>query len=139
MEKRNVVNIILLVTVIALLATGAMFVRIKPTADSVAVLSMAGMTCGRCASAIERSLQAQNGVAAVEVDVKGGRVIVAYDSKTIRPAVISSAVACLGYRSSVAECLSAEQFRKLTGRDPGMNGPATGCGGCCNIVHELKE
>ena len=131
MKKRNVINIVLLLAVIALLMTGAVFVRIRPAADRVAVLSAAGMTCDRCGSAIERALQAKKGVAAVEIDVEGGRVIVAYDSKTTNPAVISSTVGCLGYRNSIADCLSSEQFRKLTGRDPGMNGQAAGCGGCC--------
>ena len=134
MKKGYVVNIALLLTVIALLVTGAMFVRIRPTADRVAVLRTAGMTCDRCGNAVERALQAKGGVAAVEVDVNGGRVVVAYDSKKIEPAAISSAVGCLGYRNSIADCLSAEQFRKLTGRDPGMNGPATGCGGCCTVI-----
>ncbi len=129
MKKKNVINIALLLTVIALLVTGAMFVRIRPIADRVAVLSTTGMTCQKCGSAIERVLRANNGVAGVEIDLAGSRVIVAYDSKTTGPAVISSTVGCLGYRNSVANCLSAEQYRKLTGKDP-ENGQA-GCGICC--------
>ncbi len=131
MEKRNVVNIVLLLTVIALLVAGAMFVRIRSVADRVAVLSTAGMSCDRCGSAIDRALRAKKGVADVEVDVKGGRVIVAYDSNQIEPTVISSTVGCLGYRNSVAKCLSAEQYRKLTGKDPGN--PQAECGVCCSL------
>ncbi len=130
MKKRSVVNIALLLTVIALLVAGALFVRIRPTADRVVVLSAAGMTCDRCGSAIERALRGKKGVAAVEIDVKGGRVIVAYDSKTTDSAAISTTVGCLGYRNSVANCLSVEQYRKLTGKEPGSNGQA-GCGVCC--------
>ncbi len=131
MKKRNVVNIMLLLTVIGLLAAGAMFVRIRPIGDRVAVLSAAGITCDRCGSAIEGALRAKKGVAAVEVDVAGGRVVVAYDSKATGPTAISSTVGCLGYRNTVTRCLSAEEYRKLTGREPGTNGQAAGCGGCC--------
>jgi copper chaperone CopZ len=129
MKKRKIINIALLLTVIALLITGAMFVRIRPMADRVTVLSAAGMTCDRCGSAIERALQAKPGVTAVEIDLKGSRVIVAYDSKTTDPAVISSTVRCLGYRNSIADCLSAEQYRTLTGRDP----EHPSCGVCSGL------
>jgi len=132
-QKGRVVNTVSLLTVIALLVTGAMFVRIRPTADSVAVLSATGISCGGCGSAIERALQAKKGVAAVEVDVNGGRVIVGFDSKMIGPAGISSTVASLGYRNSVADCRSAEQFRKLTGRDPGKGWQSKGCGDSCPL------
>ncbi len=130
MRKRNVVNIALLLTAIALLVAGAMFVRIRPIADRVVVLSTAGMTCEKCGSVLERGLSAEKGVAGVEIDLNGRRVIVAYDSKATRPSVISSTVGCLGYRNSVADCLSVEQYRKLTGKVPGLNGQA-GCGVCC--------
>ncbi len=133
MKKRNIINIALILTVIALLAVGAMFVRIRPVADRVAVLSTAGMTCDRCGSTIENALRTKKGVAAVEIDVKGGRVIVAYDSKATDPAAISSTVGCLGYRNSIADCVSAEQYRKVAGRNPGVNGQP-GCGDCCNNI-----
>ena len=68
----------------------------------------------------------------MEADVKGGRVVVAYDSKATGPAAISSAVAGLGYLNSIADCESTEQYCRRTGRDAGTIGRA-GCGGCCDL------
>jgi copper chaperone CopZ len=130
MQKGKVINIVLLVIVIALLVAAAMFVRIRPTADSVAVLSTAGMTCDRCGSTLERALQARKGVAGVEVDVKGGRVVVGYDSKKTGPELLASTATEAGYRSSVAGMMSAEKFRAMTGRSPEELSGKAGCG-CC--------
>lgn len=134
MKKEKIVNIVLVLTAIALLVVFAFYVRIKPTADNVAVLLTAGMTCGSCAGKIEKALQAKEGVASVEVEVEGGWVIVGYDSKKVRPEAIASAVSALGYWSRVAELLSVERFRKITGRNPGdgVAGKA-GCGGGCGV------
>lgn len=132
MEKGKIINIVLVIAVVALLAVFAFSVRIKPTADNVAALKTAGMTCGGCANDIEKALQAKRGVASVEVDVDGGWVVVGYDSKKIKPEVLASTVSGLGYRSRVAELLSVEQFRKITGRNPGERMTRkTGCGGGC--------
>jgi copper chaperone CopZ len=131
MEKGKIVNIVLVLTAIALLGVFAFSVRIKPTADNVAVLITSGMTCGSCAGNIEKALQAKEGVASVDVDVDGGWVIVGYDSKKVKPEVITSAVTGLGYRSKVAELLSVERFRAITGGDPGAKIKSIGCGGGC--------
>jgi copper chaperone CopZ len=131
MGKGKIVNIVLVLTVTLLLGVFAFSVRIKPAADNVAVLSTTGMTCGSCAGKIEKALQAKEGVASVEVDVEGGWVIVGYDSKKIKPEKIAAAVSGLGYRSKVAESLSVERFRAITGRNPGEGVTGkTGCGGC---------
>jgi len=131
MKKGNIINIVLVTTVVALLVVFAFSVRIRPAADNVAVLITAGMTCGSCAGKIEKALQAKKGVASVEVDVDRGWVIVGYDSKKVKPEVIASALSALGYRSKVAEFLSVERFRKITGRNPGEGvAGKTGCGGC---------
>ncbi|MCM2358489.1 MAG: heavy-metal-associated domain-containing protein [Geobacteraceae bacterium] len=132
MKKGKIINIVLVLAVVVLLSIFALAVRISPTADNVAVLRTAGMTCGSCANDIEKALQAEGGVASVEVDVDGGWVVVGYDSKKTGPDAIVSTVAGLGYRSKVAEQLSVEQFRKITGRNPGQGVTRkTGCGGGC--------
>lgn len=132
MKKGKIINIVLVLTAIALLGIFAFSVRIKPTADNVAVLKTAGMTCGSCSSNIEKALQGEKGVASVEVDVDGGWVVVAYDSKKTKPEVLASRVTGAGYWSRVAELLSIERFRAITGRNPGerMTRKA-GCGGGC--------
>ena len=131
MEKGKIINIVLVLGVTLLLVVIAFSVRIRPAADNVAVLITAGMTCGSCAGKIEKALQAKKGVASVEVDVDGGWVIVGYDSKKVKPEKIASAVSGLGYWSKVAELLSVERFRKITGRDPGAKMKSIGCGGGC--------
>ncbi len=126
-------NMVLLVIVIAMLTALAFFVKVTATADTVAVISTGGMTCSSCADDIAKALQAKTGVASVEVDVNGGLVVVGYDSKMIKPEVIAYTVAGMGYVNRIAELLSVERFRALTGRDPGAAAKTTGCGGrCCN-------
>ena len=129
--KSKTINTILLILVVALLAVLASFVRIRATADNVAVLRTAGMTCGNCATDIEKALQAKKGVAGVEVDTNGGWVVVGYDSKKIRPELIASTVVGLGYWSKVVESMSVERFRMINGREPGAKARAVGCGGGC--------
>ena len=132
--KGEIINIVLVAAAILLLGLLAVYVRIKPTADSVAVLRTAGMTCGDCGSNIEKALQAEKGVAAVEVDVEGGRVVVGYDSRKTGPEALVTTVTGAGYRSRVAGLLSVDQFRTLTGRNPGEGvARKTGCGGGCGI------
>jgi periplasmic mercuric ion binding protein len=131
MKKGKILNFFLVIAAIAILAVLAFSVRIRPTADNVAVLRTSGMTCGGCGSKVEKALQAKAGVASVEVDVDGGRVVVGYDSKKIGPELLASTVAGAGYRSRVAELLSVEQFRAITGREPGGKYKSAGCG-CCN-------
>lgn len=134
MAKGKIINIVLVLATIALLGVFASSVRFKPTADNVALLRTAGMTCGGCSSNIEKALQSKKGVASVEVDVDGGWVVVGYDSKKIKPEVLASTVTGAGYWSRVAELLSVDQFRALTGRNPGEGVTRkAGCGGGCGI------
>lgn len=129
MAKGKVVNIVLVLAVVVMLGLFAFSVRISPTADNVAVLRTAGMTCGGCVTDIEKALRAKKGVAAVEVDLNGGWVIVCYDTKKIMPDAISATVAGAGYRNMVTELMNVKQFRAKTGRDPvAMAARQSGCG-----------
>lgn len=130
--KNGYLNLVLLIVVIALLATAAFFVKIRATADTVAVLRTNGITCGSCATEIEKALQKNKGVASVKVDVNGGLVAIGYDSGTIRPEVIAATVAGLGYSNKIEMLLSIEQYEKLAGKAAGMSAKGAGCGGCCN-------
>jgi copper chaperone CopZ len=129
MKKGNLINIVLVSAVIVLLGLFAFSVRVRPTADNVAVLRTSGMTSSGCSATIEKVLQGKRGVASVEVDVTAGRVIVGFDSKKTKPEDLAATVTAEGYGSSVERLLSVEQFRAMTGRNPGQ-GQATkvGCG-----------
>ena len=127
MKKGRIINVVLVAAVLALLGVFALSVRIRPTADSVAVLRTTGMTCGGCSANIEKVLQSKKGVASVEVDVAGGWVVVGYDSKKIKPEALAATVTGAGYGSRVEKLLSMEQFRAMTGRSPGGT-METGCG-----------
>lgn len=123
----NTALIVLVATVLTLLAT---FVRVGATADSVAVLKTAGMTCSSCSGTITRALEKQNGVAATEVDIEGGWVIVGYDTKQVTPEALAAMVRASGFTSVVAEVVTPEQFKQVTGRAVGQKSSAAGCG-CC--------
>src|ERR1039458_4434263 len=125
--RNKTINTILIILVSATLITLAFFVRLGVTADKVAILQTAGITCGGSVAGIEKTLQSKGGVASVEVDVSGGRVIVGYDSMKIRPDEIAATIAGLGYRDKVSEVLSIEQFRAKTGREPGIKMRYLGC------------
>ncbi len=73
------------------------------------------------------------GVAATEVDVNGGWVIIGYDTKDIKPEVMAEKVTVAGFNSNVQDVLTPDQFKQITGRDIGRNAqPSGGCGGCGN-------
>lgn len=130
--NNRIVNIALVLVAATLLTLLALRVRVGATADSVAVLKTAGMTCGSCSGKITKALETMNGVAATEVDLEGGWVIVGYDTKTVKPEALAEKVNKAGFGSSVNMVLSPEQFKKMTGRDIGRkagSGPGC-CGGC---------
>jgi periplasmic mercuric ion binding protein len=128
----NKQSIIVIIIALAVLAGFAFFVRIGEDPDSVVALKTLGMTCESCSERIRSALQRQKGVASVEVDVKAGRVIVAYDSKVAKPEVLAGIVTGLGYGSTVLQVLPAELYR-ATGRSlPVRTAMGSGCGGCCN-------
>ena len=130
MKKGNIINIILVIVAVALLVVFAFYVRIKPTANNVAVLITAGMTCGSCSSKITKALESLKGVAVTEVDVNGGWVIVGYDTKTVKPESLAQKVSGTGFASNVYGVLTPEEFKQITGRNVGQNAaPSRGCGG----------
>lgn len=130
--KNIIINTTLVLLTVLFLTVLAVRVRAGATADSVAVLKTAGMTCGSCADRISKALQGIKGVAATEVDLDGGKVIVGYDAKAVRPETLMENVKKTGFDSTVQAVVTPEQYRRLTGRDVGT-GAATAprcCGGC---------
>ncbi|MGD0586144.1 MAG: heavy-metal-associated domain-containing protein [Oryzomonas sp.] len=130
--RKNIVNISLIVIAAAFLTLLALRVRAGAAVDSVAVLKITGMTCRSCADRISRALQGIKGVAATEVDLDHGRVIVGYDTRAVRPETLKENVKKAGFDSTVQEVVTPERFRQLTGRDVGRDGAGRPgcCGGC---------
>lgn len=129
MNKKRVSTTLLILTSVAMLVALAFRVSIGATADSVAVLRTTGMTCGSCSSKITSALESLKGVAAVEVDVNNGWVIVGYDTTGIKPEALAEKVKETGYYSQVAEVVTPERFKQITGRDIGQKAaPSGGCG-----------
>lgn len=116
------------------IGTGAVFALNQPgprvNADAVAVLKSQGVTCGSCAARIEKALKEKAGVASVEVDVEGGRVMVAYDAKLATPEALAAAVTGAGYGSSVLQTMTADQYRAVTGKELTGRPAKSGCA-CC--------
>ena len=131
--KRKIINTFLIVSAGAVLVALAFIVRVRATADTVAVLKTSGITCGSCVPGIEKALQLKKGVTSVEVDVDSGWVVVGYDSRKIKPKSIASTLSASGYPSGVAEVLGIERYKQITGQDIGVKSGSIGCGGgCCN-------
>lgn len=133
--KKKIANAALIIVAIIFLSVLAFYVRIGSTADSVAVLKTAGMTCGSCSSKISKELETVKGVAMTEVDVAGGWVIVGYDTKTVKPETLAEKVTRTGFGSTVHVVMTPEQFRQTTGRNIGQKATSSGCcggasGGC---------
>lgn len=130
MTKKISTSLLIIIS-IAILVVLALRVRIGATADSVAVLKTTGMTCGSCSSKITKALESLKGVAITEVDVEGGWVVIAYDTKTVKPDALAAQVNSTGFGSNVHMVLTPEQFKQMTGREIGKNAsPSGGCGGC---------
>lgn len=132
MNTNRMHTFLLVIAAVTLLVALAFHVRIGAMADAVAVLKTMGMTCGGCSEKITLGLETLKGVAATEVNVDGGWVIVAYDSKAVRPEDLAEKVRATGYASNVYDVVTPEAFRKIAGRDVGQHAAsAKGCGGGC--------
>jgi copper chaperone len=130
--KSKPLNAILILLVVAMLAMLALFVRCGTPANSVALLSISGMTCDNCVSAVDRTLKAKSGVSEVGVDMPGGIVTVGYDSGKVTADALATAVTGAGYRCRIAEVLTSGQFKARTGRDITASSKEHGCSaGCC--------
>lgn len=131
--KNKIINSTLILLVAVVLTILALYVRTGATADSVAILKTGGMTCSSCSSKITTALEREKGVAAIEVDVAGGWVIVGYDSHVSKPEILANRVNETGFQSMVQTVVTPEQFKEITGRTIGQNAAKSGCcgaGGC---------
>jgi copper chaperone CopZ len=135
----RIINSVLILAVAALLAVLAIHVWAGAAADGVAVLKTAGMTCGSCAESVATALQRIKGVTSTEVDVAGGWVMVAYDTKAVKPEALAACVTTNGFTSQVQEVMTPERFRQVTGRDVGRNAASPGCCGSCATTQHAKE
>jgi copper chaperone CopZ len=133
MKFTSIINGSIITVAAVLLTTLAFHVKAGASADSIAVIKTTGMTCESCSHKITAALETQKGVAATEVDVEGGWVVVAYDTKSVQPQNLAEKVTGTGYSSNVHLVLTPEQFKQTTGREIGMKTkPGSGCcGGCC--------
>jgi copper chaperone len=61
-------------------------------------LTVTGMTCGGCESAVKRALSMIDGVGEVTASHDGNRVSLTYDPAKIAPATIAQRIELLGYQ-----------------------------------------
>lgn len=127
MEKRKILNILLIGVIAVVLVAFAFTVRVRASADSYAVLKTAGMTCGSCSDKISRALQKEKGVASVKVDVDQGVVVVGYDSKAQRPEAFAERVSGIGYGSRVMGVMTPQQYQKIAGGAAAAQPPGCAC------------
>ena len=69
------------------------------TSPTTTTISVSGMTCGHCVSAVSEELEALEGVEAVNVDLNAGGIstVTITSSKELPPSDIGEAVAEAGY------------------------------------------
>ncbi|UUL76858.1 cation transporter [Pseudarthrobacter sp. Fe7] len=69
------------------------------TSPTTTTISVSGMTCGHCVSAVSEELEALEGVEAVDVDLNAGGIstVTITSAKDLSPAEIGEAVAEAGY------------------------------------------
>ncbi len=129
--KIKVMNTIFIILVLAALSALAFFVRVGATADTVVVLNVTGMTCGSCVGKIKRALQAEQGVASVQVDIDSGQVVVGYAANKIKPGTIAAKVAGLGFTCRIVEVSSLAKFKAGHKNMAAKLEKTSGCS-CCN-------
>ncbi|WP_324643573.1 heavy-metal-associated domain-containing protein [Pseudarthrobacter sp. LT1] len=69
------------------------------TSPTTTTISVSGMTCGHCVSAVSEELEALEGVEAVSVDLNAGGIstVTVTSATELSPAEIGEAVAEAGY------------------------------------------
>ena len=73
-----------------------------PETATHATFSVDKMSCGDCASKIQKAVKAMDGVYNVDVSFEKAHVKVAFDAKSTSAAKIRKAIEKLGYTASVA-------------------------------------
>lgn len=129
MKIGPVEKILIALSIIVVLASFVFAVRAIPNPDSVVVLKTLNMTCGSCASAIERTLLGKPGVSEVMVDVAAGQVIAIYDARITNSDALAEFVSAAGYKSGVVQSLSLQRYREITG-ETGLDKKPPKKGGC---------
>ncbi|HEY6872714.1 MAG TPA: heavy metal-associated domain-containing protein [Geobacteraceae bacterium] len=115
MEKKNLVNLLLVVAAVLLLAVFALSVRLEALADRVAVMKADCIARAGCVAGIARVLEAEHGVASVSVDEAAGRVVIGYDSQAVTPEALVKRVTAAGYGCRVLQTQTFEEYRKTSG------------------------
>ena len=151
MKRKRWIDILLLATVALLLTICAFLVKPWVTADAIAVIrpgnDAGGVTanrlslgCSSCSGSIINRLSLRPGIAWVKNDKKSGLLIVAYDSRTVKPDSIAASLTESGYASSLAGTMGIEQYCR---RDSSKTGRSilehTSCGGYCPKAGEKGE
>ncbi|MBJ6727636.1 heavy-metal-associated domain-containing protein [Geomesophilobacter sediminis] len=137
MARPRIQNVALIIAAVLILIGFGFAVRVRPTADRVALLSTRGMTGGCCTSAVQKVLQSLRGVASVRIDRAEAKVIVGFDSRKTAPVNLAAAVSAAGYPTQVQKVETVEEFRSESAKRGGPTGPdqtaqTDGCGGCCS-------
>lgn len=130
METSRFLNRVLVVAVLLILLGFALVVRIGSTADRVVVLTTSGMAQNTCEARILSALLREKGVASVQIDQAGARVIVGFDSKKTGAVNLAAIVTQTGYPSKVLKNVTVEEYRIESGRmgrEPVMSKTACGC------------
>lgn len=85
----------------------------EKTADSI-TLDISGMSCAACSAAIDRVLNAQEGIKSANVNLTTEKATVEFDSTKIQPAAIIGRINAMGYTASLPkeESRDAEKERR---------------------------
>ncbi|KAI5285391.1 hypothetical protein KEM54_000612 [Ascosphaera aggregata] len=111
-------------------------------------LSVKGMTCGACTSAVESGLQETDGVKSVSVSLLSERAVVEYDPRKVNAEVLAEKVEDRGFDACVVETKSSDDIKEsqqhhatiasgLTSTTIAIQGMT--CGACTSAVEKAMQ
>lgn len=137
MNKNRLLTGMIVFAVLSMVAYISFHVTIVTAANSVAILKTDGMTCLSCSEKIRAALKRVKGVAACEVNMEDGRLVVGFDNQAISADELATRISSIGFKSCVEQQLTPEQYQQLTGRE--LDGAAGGSCKCCTEYTKNRE
>lgn len=93
MRIRHIASVLAVAAVLALVAVSAM------AAPKTVTIKVEGMTCGGCATSIEKALRAADGVLAAHVSFERGEASVRYDDRKTTVARLRDVIDSTGFKA----------------------------------------
>lgn len=124
-SKWNLAAIIAITLTLVIVCLGLQF---DTAANAVAVFKTEGLTAGSSSVTVERVLREFGGVSPLRVDASNGFVLAVFDSRSVDPRKVATAVSNAGFPTRINDLLTMQQFQALVSKGAGCG--SGGCGDC---------